>query len=354
MKYDLDGRRVQLRTTTGSTNTETNYLWDTTTRYGDVLVEIEKNGNIQARYVYGNACGSCSTNPVAELISQKRGAITNPREYYLLDGQGSVRGLTDGATGTLTQEYAYDTFGKLTSGDASKSAYLYTGQQYDAATELYSLRARYYSPQQGRFLSRDKWPVDYQNPMELNRYGYTANNPIRYSDPSGYGTGLFDNAIYNVKVFFTYLHPTVKLGLLSALALIDVVILIAGITMLNSPSPEPQPQPGSSGSGVGSGGGGLTPSPTPRDVFVKPSWVKDAGTFINWMRNIEKAHKDTGVIPTKEWLDAMLMQAKLLVQRGVNKPLLLSAKDAPLVSPGERFSHFASSQFSFFLLSISS
>jgi RHS repeat-associated protein len=180
MKYDTDGRRVQL----SSSGVITNYLWDTTTRYGDVLLESGSNGAFKTSYVYGNACSSgCSANPVAELISQKRGA--NPREYYLLDGQGSVRGLTDGTNGTLTQEYAYDTFGKLTSGDATKSAYLYTGQQYDGATELYSLRARYYSPQQGRFLSMDKWFVDYNNPRELNRYAYTADDPINFSDPSG-------------------------------------------------------------------------------------------------------------------------------------------------------------------------
>jgi RHS repeat-associated protein len=179
MRYDVDGRRVQL----SASGVITNYLWDITTRYGDVLLETGTNGAFKTSYVYGNACGSgCSRNPVAELISQKRGA--NPREYYLLDGQGSVRGLT-GDTGTLTQEYAYDTAGSLTSGDATKSAYLYTGQQYDAATELYSLRARYYSPQQGRFLSMDKWPVSRQNPMELNRYGYTANNPLNLQDPSG-------------------------------------------------------------------------------------------------------------------------------------------------------------------------
>jgi RHS repeat-associated protein len=185
MQYDVDGRRVQL----SASGVITNYLWDTTTRYGDVLLETGTSGAFKTSYVYGNACGSgCSRNPVAELISQKRGA--NPREYYLLDGQGSVRGLTDGTNGTLTQEYAYDTAGSLTSGDATKSAYLYTGQQYDAATELYSLRARYYSPQQGRFLSRDKWPVDYKNPVELNRYGYTANNPVNWSDPSGNGIAL--------------------------------------------------------------------------------------------------------------------------------------------------------------------
>jgi RHS repeat-associated protein len=187
MKYDVDGRRVNLKTV-GGTNGETNYLWDTTTRYGDVLIESDQNGNITTRYSYGYACGSCNASPLAELLAQKKGAVTNPREYYLLDGQGSVRGLTDGTNGTLTQEYAYDTFGKLTSGDATKSAYLYTGQQYDAATELYSLRARYYSPQQGRFLSMDKWPVNYRNPIELNRYGYTANNPTNWSDPSGNAT----------------------------------------------------------------------------------------------------------------------------------------------------------------------
>jgi RHS repeat-associated protein len=169
MKYDTDGRRVQL----SASGVITNYLWDVTTRYGDVLLETASSGAFKTSYILGSD----------EFISQKRGA--NPREYYLLDGQGSVRGLSDGTSGTLTDEYAYDTFGKLTSGDATKSAYLYTGQQYDAATELYSLRARYYSPKLGRFLSVDKWRVDYNNPVELNRYGYTANNPVNYSDPTG-------------------------------------------------------------------------------------------------------------------------------------------------------------------------
>jgi RHS repeat-associated protein len=179
MKYDLDGRRIQSKTV-GSLITETNYLWDTTTRYGDVLLETTPNADFRTRYSYG----------ANELIGQKRGTdVSFVTDYYLLDGQGSVRGLT-GDTGTLTQEYTYDTFGKLTSGDASKSAYLYTGQQYDGATELYSLRARYYSPQQGRFLSQDTWQVDYQNPMELNRYGYSTNNPINYRDPSGLSAGF--------------------------------------------------------------------------------------------------------------------------------------------------------------------
>jgi RHS repeat-associated protein len=206
MQYDVDGRRVQL----SASGVITNYLWDTTTRYGDVLLESGSNGAFKTSYVLGSG----------ELISQKRGA--NPREYYLLDGQGSVRGLTSD-TGTLTQEYAYDTAGSLTSGDATKSAYLYTGQQYDAATELYSLRARYYSPQQGRFLSMDKWPVDFKTPIELNRYVYAVSNPVSYNDPSGYAT-FFEKV--KTQFFASISYKSVSLALVTVVAvwLVQTVI----------------------------------------------------------------------------------------------------------------------------------
>jgi len=71
-----------------------------------------------------------------------------------------------------------------TTGDLA-TRYLFAGQQYDSASGLYSMRARYYDPNAGRFLSRDTWPVNYGNPMELNRYGYTAQNPTNWTDPSG-------------------------------------------------------------------------------------------------------------------------------------------------------------------------
>jgi RHS repeat-associated protein len=63
--------------------------------------------------------------------------------------------------------------------------YRYTGQQFDQLTGLYSLRARYYNPSEGRFLNRDKYQINILDPLELNRYGYVANNPTNFTDPSG-------------------------------------------------------------------------------------------------------------------------------------------------------------------------
>ena len=68
----------------------------------------------------------------------------------------------------------------------SANPYQYTGQPWDAASNLYTLRARMYDPATGRFLSADPWALDVTNPVERNRYAYVANNPINASDPSGY------------------------------------------------------------------------------------------------------------------------------------------------------------------------
>lgn len=51
---------------------------------------------------------------------------------------------------------------------------------------MYNLRARYYDPSNGRFLTRDTIGYDIASPLELNRYGYTANNPVNAIDPTSH------------------------------------------------------------------------------------------------------------------------------------------------------------------------
>jgi hypothetical protein len=48
------------------------------------------------------------------------------------------------------------------------------------------LRARYYAPGIGRFLTKDTWKGDANSPMSLNRWTYVHGNPTTYYDPSGH------------------------------------------------------------------------------------------------------------------------------------------------------------------------
>ena len=62
----------------------------------------------------------------------------------------------------------------------------YAGQMYDNESGLYYLRARYYDPNVGRFISEDTDKGKIENPSSLNLYVYCQGNPIRLVDPSGH------------------------------------------------------------------------------------------------------------------------------------------------------------------------
>jgi RHS repeat-associated protein len=56
----------------------------------------------------------------------------------------------------------------------------------DSYIKLINLRSRLYSPETGRFLTRDSWQGDCNRPLCLNRWNYTEGNPVNFTDPSGY------------------------------------------------------------------------------------------------------------------------------------------------------------------------
>jgi len=58
-------------------------------------------------------------------------------------------------------------------------------QQSDAETGLQYLRARYYDPSSGRFLSQDPAAGLLPNPATLHKYVYALDDPLRYTDPTG-------------------------------------------------------------------------------------------------------------------------------------------------------------------------
>ncbi len=62
----------------------------------------------------------------------------------------------------------------------------FTGQVNDGATGLYYYNARYYDPTLHRFIQADTIVPDPSDPQTLNRYAYTLNNPVKYTDPTGH------------------------------------------------------------------------------------------------------------------------------------------------------------------------
>ncbi|MBZ0318908.1 MAG: hypothetical protein K8L91_21010 [Anaerolineae bacterium] len=212
--YDAGGRRVQ-QTANGQV---TNYLWDELSTYGDVILETDGTGTTLASYVLGND----------HLVSQNRGGMLS---YYLQDGQGSTRALTN-TSGVVTDTYSYTAFGEIYSQTgATVNSYLYGGQQYDDSIGLYSLRARYYAPITARFASQDVNPYNFQNPTELNRYGYTANNPISFGDPSGFGIieTILDYAKVAVSVIVAFAKTDIGIALAWIFGLVGFIALIGVI-----------------------------------------------------------------------------------------------------------------------------
>jgi len=77
------------------------------------------------------------------------------------------------------------------SGEVSRRPSYYRGEQYDSDLGLYYLRARYYNPGTGRFLSRDPLDGDATQPATLHRYLYVGGDPVNLWDPRGRGAAEY-------------------------------------------------------------------------------------------------------------------------------------------------------------------
>ncbi len=105
-------------------------------------------------------------------------------EYFLGDALGSVRQLAD-AAGAVTLANTFQPFGQvMQSAGTGSSQYGFTNEWMDVSGLVY-LRARYFAPQSGRFLTKDVWPGESTRPLSLNGWNYVEGNPINRRDPSG-------------------------------------------------------------------------------------------------------------------------------------------------------------------------
>jgi RHS repeat-associated protein len=134
-------------------------------------LEERVNEVLSASYVYG-----------WDLISQERGYADS---FYLVDGLGSTRGLTD-ASGVVIDTYSYDAFRNLIANSGgTANNYLFAAEQFDSNLDQYYLRQRYYNQNSGRFTRRDTYEGSFEDPMSLHKSLYTHANPVNFTDPTG-------------------------------------------------------------------------------------------------------------------------------------------------------------------------
>ncbi len=139
--------------------------------------------------------------------------------FYHLDHLQSSSAITDGK-GHLIQREVFAPYGSKQYSQATATTILshkFTGQIFDAETDLHFFKARYYDSTAARFVSADSVVPDFENPQALNRYSYTFNNPLRYTDPSGHSpwdalaaVAKFAS-IQTEKQFYDFLYPKMEI-----------------------------------------------------------------------------------------------------------------------------------------------
>ncbi|OPX41877.1 tRNA(Glu)-specific nuclease WapA precursor [Ruminiclostridium hungatei] len=172
-EYTYDGNG--LRTSKNINGIVTNHIWDG----NQIILETSGTGEVTSKYVRG-----------INLIYSEDGTGAN-RRFFLYNGHGDVVQLTD-ASGSSVKSYDYDAFGNEKNPDANDTnVFRYCGEYFDKETGTIYLRARYYDPMIGRFITEDSYWGKDSDPLSLNLYTYCRNNPIMFIDPSGHAPATF-------------------------------------------------------------------------------------------------------------------------------------------------------------------
>jgi len=168
--YDGMGNRIA-RNDNGLT---TRYILDRGRSMSHVLCETDDSGDIITYYIHGPKLLARIDSDGSEL-------------YYHTDHISNVVALTD-ETEIITDRYAYTPFGVPAGIEgATSNPFTYVGGLgvMAEADGLYFMRARFYDPDSGRFLSKDPIEGRIEVPSTLNLYTYSVGNPVVKIDPSG-------------------------------------------------------------------------------------------------------------------------------------------------------------------------
>jgi len=193
-RYDAMNRRTVKRSSTGE---ETVYLGG--------LYEVRRTAGGSAVHAFTIVGGE---RPVAQesWATDAAGQVTARKALYLhADHQDSVETMSDEA-GAVFERMRYEPFGGRRHAQALGSPRPrgtplvrqgFTGHEHDEEVGLINMKGRMYDPALGRFLSVDPLMVGPRTSQALNGYSYVLNNPLRYTDPTGFETNELPVIVYD-------------------------------------------------------------------------------------------------------------------------------------------------------------
>jgi len=165
-QYDTLDRLIQ--TTRAGAATRFGYtgdgdrLWETT---AGVTTTFTLDLNTALTQVLAQHSGAQTTRFLPGIGQQ----VGSAWQYLHADALGNIRQVTD-ASGAVLGSRRYSPFGEIVAGTDSLSPLGFTGEPQDATSGLTYLRARYYHPALGRFLTPDSIVPDAANGQAWNAY----------------------------------------------------------------------------------------------------------------------------------------------------------------------------------------
>jgi len=145
--------------------------------------------------------------PGATVVYTSRSNAVNDTRYLHKDHLGSTDVITD-EVGQVVERQSFDAWGarRATNWQSPLASFIssittrgFTGHEQLDGVGLVHMNGRVYDATLGRFLSADPHVQAPANPQSLNRYTYVNNNPLSYTDPSGY---FFKKLFKKVKKLF--------------------------------------------------------------------------------------------------------------------------------------------------------
>jgi RHS repeat-associated protein len=165
------------------------------TRYYQSNYETEESGSNTKEWTYIYA-----PTGLAAVFYKPTTSGTGNLLYALTDHLGSPVLLTDQSQ-TIQEEYSFDSWGRRRNPvdwtyTATAPTILnrgFTFHEHIDEFNLVNMNGRVYDPVLGRFLQPDNQVQLPDYLQTYNRYAYVFNNPLSYTDPSGWGAGLYES-----------------------------------------------------------------------------------------------------------------------------------------------------------------